>query len=110
MANNNQCEYDLNVNNHYSELYSVNYNRLTESQVIDKWYESVYTYDFEKKKFRIKGINFYPMINILYDTTKQVGCARVCCAMAELYICDFFPVVEIIEGFEEHIKRNKYLK
>lgn len=112
MKHQNNCEYYLNEKTHFSELFSVNYSRLSENQVINKWYEPVYHYDFKNKKFKINGINAYSMLNLLWDDTKRVGCSKVCCLTTELVVCDFFPVI-IQPNLTEiglHIKGNKYLK
>lgn len=106
----NDCLYDQQEASHFSELFTTNYKRLSEVDVIEKWYSSVYSYDFKIQTFTMMGINAYPMLNILWDTMTSVGCSRVCCASRELYICDFYPVL-IQPGLEEiskHIHPNKY--
>ena len=106
----NNCEYVLEEKSLFSEIYSTNYKRINEFEVVQKWYETAYHYDFKKKVFKLNGINAYPMLNLLWDDTKKVGCAKVCCAIAELYVCDFFPVL-IQPGLDEiskHIHENKY--
>lgn len=108
----NACNYDNNEKNYFSEVFSSTITRLSESQVVESWYETAYHYDFKKKKFNLSGINAEPMINLLWDETRKVGCGRVCCVGRELWVCDFFPVV-IQPSLEEiglHIKANKYLK
>lgn len=111
MQKENNCEYYNSEKNHFSENFSVNYSRLSERQVIDKWYEPIYHFDFKNKKFKINGINAYSSFNLLWDETEKVGCTKVCCLTTELYICDFFPVLiqPTIEEIASHIKPNKYL-
>jgi hypothetical protein len=112
MKETKECEYENSDKNYFSELFSSTMSRLTESQVIEGWYETAYHYDFKLKKFKLNGINAEPMINLLWDETKKVGCGRVCCLGRELWVCDFFPVViqPTLEEIGQHIKENKYLK
>ena len=89
-------------------------NRVTENEILQKWYKPAYLdYDFvneyKNKKFDFE-IN-YPMTIMLWDDTTNVGCTKVCCSTSELIVCHFYPPIfdHTLETMKAHLKPNKYL-
>jgi len=94
----------------FGELFHYNIKRMTEKEIINQWYEPMFDFDYTAFKFK-PGTNGFSAIQMLYASTKEVGCAKSCCLYSELMICNFFPVIvepSMIE-LSANIKPNKYL-
>lgn len=96
------------------EAFYVNEERLTEKELLQKWYQPAYLdYNFVNVTYN-KNYNIvknYAMALLLWDTVDKVGCAKVCCENRELNICHFAPVVEDpnIAEMKKHIKNSRFI-
>jgi hypothetical protein len=96
------------------EAYYVSEERLTEKELLQKWYRpAYYNYNFVNVTYNknYDTTNNYPMALLLWDTVNRVGCAKVCCEKRELNICHFLPIVQdpnILE-MKRHIKNNRFI-
>jgi hypothetical protein len=103
------CRYEDRVE--FSELHYQATERLTEKEVLEKWYDPVYYYNFTNSTFMYEKMNTYSMTVLLWDNVTAVGCAKACCPISELFICDFLPIIiqpDILQRIK-HIKPNRFL-
>jgi hypothetical protein len=113
---NNECKYKPDkMRKFIGEAVYENSERITEKELLQKWYSpAYYYYNFKnvKENIYLDTVGTYPMAMLLWDEVKEVGCAKVCCKSRELNICHFSPVVTNPNIFEmeKHIKPNRYLK
>jgi hypothetical protein len=108
LKNDNKCIYKKRLA--YSELFTSGSERLTEKQILDKWYAPAYDYDFENVLFRYPLLNGYSIFVMLWDSVDKVGCAKSCCSGAEVVVCDFLPTIVEPKAIEikAHVRPNKY--
>lgn len=95
----------------FSELFSHENKRITEKELLEKWYEPVYGFDFTRGIYELEKVNGYSMAILLWDEVDKVGCSKVCCFESELIICDFQPYIiqPTVGEMAQHIFPNKNL-
>jgi hypothetical protein len=78
--------------------------RLTELELLHKWYDPIYTLDNMSKD------KDYFSTGIMLSTENfKVGCSKICCHLKEMYLCMLGPKVQDEGSVIEKIKPNKYL-
>ncbi len=56
--------------------------------VVDGWYREVDAYDFRSGRF---GFDTGHFTQVVWESTAELGCARVECQNAEIWVCNYYP-------------------
>lgn len=101
-----ECTYNKldTEKNDYEILVYEGPQRLTEKELLQKWYDPYY-----RLKDRPLGLDFYSMGVMLSPDVDKIGCSKICCHLKEIYMCMIRPQIQNQADLLDKIKPNKYL-
>lgn len=79
--------------------------RLTELELLHKWYDSIYTLDNMRK-----DEDYFSAGLMLSIQVNEIGCSKICCHLKEMYICMLQPKIQDESSVIDSINPNKYFK
>ena len=107
LKNDHECNYSKisQEKEDYDMLHYEGPERLTELELLHKWYDPIYTIENMNP-----GVDYFSTGIMLSPDNDQIGCSKICCHLKEIYMCMLRPKIQGEDSVIERIKPNKYLE
>ena len=97
------CAFEHNPDPHHGEnlAYFRPPGALTEAQVAEEWYKEIEHYNFKRPGFSMEAGHFTQLV---WASTRRVGCSSVECGGGELWVCNYDPPGNMQGSFPANVK------